>query len=343
MDSIPLVNVVRSGLIESRHHGIVSIIDAKGEEIATLGDSNHKTFLRSAAKPIQALPLVVTGGADRFNLTDKELAVICASHNGEEVHVKTVKGILAKAGLDESSLECGSHLPYDQAAACKILAEGRELSPLYNNCSGKHAGMLLLCVHLNFPLKGYIMKEHPLQKLMHETVADLAAMNPQDIHLGVDGCGVAVFAMPINRMALLFAKLANPQYWPDEYNKAAQRITRAMEKESYMVGGKGRLCTELMSKTNGKLVSKGGAEGVYCIGIHRKGLGVAIKIEDGRSRGLDPVVIKVLNHLGVLNRQELADLADFARPTIRNHRQETIGCLETCFEFKDATKFAPYL
>jgi len=264
-------------------------------------------------------------------LTDREMAIICASHNGEAIHVEVVRNILAKAGFSEEDLECGSHLPYDRETACQLMASGKAPSALYNNCSGKHAGMLLLCKHLGFPVPGYTQKDHPLQVLMHKTIADLADLPLGDISLGVDGCGVLVFALPIKKAAYLFARLANPASLPRDFQASAQRITRAMINEPYMIAGKGRLCTELMEKTHGKLVAKGGAEGVYCVGVMGRDMGIAIKIEDGNSRAIDPIIMKILKGFQILNQEEQKALAERAHPVIKNHRGEVIGSLETCF------------
>ncbi len=341
MVTVPLVNVVRGPLVESTHRGVLALVDVEGNVLGKLGLPGGKSYIRSSAKPIQALPLLVLGAAERFNLTDRELALMCASHNGEDIHVETARGILQKAGLTEKDLECGTHLPYDKESARALMARGDEVSPLYNNCSGKHAGMLLLCQHMGWQTKGYVQAEHPLQQLMHETIAELSEMAPEKVDRGIDGCGVVVFGLPVAKMAFLFARLANPEKLPPSYQEAAQRVTQAMEKESYMVAGRNRLCTDLMQATSGKLVAKGGAEGVYCIGLHGRDQGLAVKIEDGNSRGLGTIVYHTLDSLGILNDQEKEALGKYRLPLIKNRRGDEVGRIKACFDSKDIIKELP--
>ncbi len=341
MVTVPLVNLVRGPIVESSHRGVVALVDVKGNVVAKLGLPAGKTYIRSSAKPIQVLPLLILGAAEKYNLTDRELALMCASHNGEEIHVETARGILEKVGLTEMDLECGTHLPYDKESARKLMARGEEISPLYSNCSGKHAGMLLLCQHMGWPTKGYVKAEHPLQQLMHETIAEIAEMNREEVDIGIDGCGVVVFGLPVEKMAFLFARLANPESLPSSYQEAALRVTQAMENEPYMVAGRGRLCTELMQATSGKLVGKGGAEGVYCIGLHGRDQGLAVKIEDGNSRGLGTIIYHILDALEVLTEEEKEELKRYRLPVIKNRRGDEVGNLRTCFDFKKVVREMP--
>lgn len=335
MNSVEMVHVMRGTMIESVHRGIVSLMNTRGEEEMALGDTEEYTFFRSSAKPIQALPLITTGAAQAFELTPRELAIVCASHSGEPIHVETVQGMLARGGLDESHLQCGAHLPYDQKAAHALLRAGEEPTPLHNNCSGKHAGMLLLCRHMGWDLQEYLHKDHPLQRMMHETIAELGGLSPEEVERGVDGCGVVVFGLPVATMAYLFARLANPQDMPSPYAEAAQVIGSAMQGEPYMVAGRDRLCTELMTHTHGTILSKGGAEGVYCLGIRGKQLGLALKIEDGRGRGIGPVLMEILGAMDLLEDEEREALSHYARPLLKNHRGDIVGHLEIAFSLNE--------
>lgn len=338
MVTVPLVNVVRGPLVESSHRGVVALVDTEGNLRAKMGLPAGKTYIRSSAKPAQVLPLLVLGAAEKYDLTDRELALMCASHNGEDIHVETARGILKKAGLSEEDLECGTHLPYDRESAKALMARGEEVSPIYSNCSGKHAGMLLLCQHMGWPTEGYVRAEHPLQQLMHETIAELAELSTREVDIGIDGCGVVVFGFPVEKMAFLFARLAHPQSLPASYQEAAERVSQAMVNEPYMVAGRNRLCTDLMEATRGKLISKGGAEGVYCIGLKEREQGLAIKIEDGNSRGLGTIVFHILEALEILNDDEKKQLEKYRLPVIKNRRGDAVGKIKTCFDFKKVAK-----
>lgn len=331
MNAKPLAQIKRGVLTESLHRGHIAVVDSSGTIINALGNIDTYTYIRSAAKPIQNLPLITTGTADRFALSNQELSVMCASHNGEDIHVATVRNILAKAGLDENDLECGIHEPYDQQAKAALCAKGLKPSTLHNNCSGKHAGMLLMCQHMGWDLQGYVYSDHPLQKMLHQTIAEISDLSLSQIPTGIDGCGVVVFGLSVAKMAYLFAKMANPSTLPLKYQKAAQRITAAMIEYPEMVAGRGRLCTDLMTAAAGDLFSKGGAEGVYCLGHFPQGLGVAVKIEDGRSRALGTIIYQLLHQQNLLSQEKLMKLNQYQKAVLKNHRQEEVGYIETVF------------
>ncbi len=339
--SVPpvLVEVRRGGLAEARHRGHVAVVDADGRLVAHAGDPDHVSFWRSAAKPFQAAAVVAAGAADGFGLDGAELAVMCASHNGEEEHLETVRRLLARAGLGEGNLRCGIHPPAGEAARAALLRAGAEPGPLHNNCSGKHAGMLLLARHRGWPVKGYTDLDHPVQRAMLETVAAVAGVVPEEVALGVDGCGVPTFGLPLRRLALAFARLARPRGAPGlaaPLAVALERVGRAMAAHPSLVAGTGRFCTDLMRVTGGRLLGKVGAEGVYGVAVTDRGWGVAVKVEDGGSRGLYPAVARALELLGLLSRAEAGALAGHARPVVRNHRGEAVGEVRPVFEFGSA-------
>lgn len=340
-----LAEVLRSGTVESRHWGHISVVDAEGDPIAASGTPEVPAFVRSSAKPVQALPLVATGAMDHFGLTDEELAVVCGSHNGEEAQLRAVSSILAKVGLDSGALACGASEPYDPEARRKLRDAGRRPTPLHNTCSGKHAGMLALARFLGAPIEGYLEPEHPVQRRIAEAVATLAGIEPERLELGIDGCGAPTCVLPVRAMALLFARLAAPPAsLPAPWREACGRIVRAMSEHPTMVEGTAPgecLDTELMRALPGVLVAKSGAEGLFAAALRPgpawpKGLGLAVKIEDGdgASRARAPVVIELLVQLGVLDPERAAGLQERCAPPLRNHREEPVGSVRAAFRLQ---------
>ncbi len=331
-----LVEVRRGGIVESRHHGHVVAVEPDGTIVAQLGAPELVTFLRSSAKPFQALPLVASGAAERFGFTDEEVAIACGSHSGEPVHEATVAGMLRKIGLDESALKCGVHEPFNHEIALAMRESGAPFRVLQNNCAGKHAGLLALALHLGAPTAQYDHLDSPVQQAIAQVVAQFADMPLTQIAVGVDGCGVPVFGMPVRAMALMYARLVSPPAaWDAAVRAACARLVRAMTTYPELVGGAGeRLDTEMMRATRGMIVSKIGAEGVYTAGVlpsarWPRGLGLALKIEDGENlRARPTVVIESLRQLGVLDEQALIALAPYAHFDVRNHRGELVG--EVC-------------
>ncbi|HEX8707795.1 MAG TPA: asparaginase [Pyrinomonadaceae bacterium] len=338
----PLVEVRRGSITESRHRGHIAALDAEGQIVAYLGAPETLTYLRSSAKPFQALPLVASGAADRFGFTEREVAIACASHNGEAAHTETVAGMLGKLGLDKSALKCGTHEPFDKEAARALARSGREPDVLQNNCSGKHAGMLALALHLGAPTETYDEPSNPAQLMIGETVSRFSGVPLEDIAVGIDGCGAPVFGVTVRAMALMYARLvATPAGWDAATLDACARIVSAMTSFPEMVGGRAeRLDTLIMQATNGRLVSKVGAEGVYTVGVlpserWPRGLGLALKIEDGEDRrARPPVVIECLRQLGVLDAAALEPLKPYLSFAVRNHRGETVGEVRPQFELK---------
>ncbi|MCA1591677.1 MAG: asparaginase [Acidobacteria bacterium] len=339
---VPLVEVRRGAITESRHRGHVVAADGDGQIVAQLGAHQTVTFLRSSAKPFQALPVVATGAAQRFRFTDREIAVACGSHSGEAVHVETVAGMLRKIGLDESSLKCGVHEPFSREAAQDLRERGELPNVLQNNCSGKHTGMLALAVHLGAPTETYDQPANPVQLAIARTVAQFSGVPLEDLAVGVDGCGVPVFGITVHAMALMYARLvAPPTDFDEETAKACARIVAATAEHPEMIGGTTeRFDTELIRATGGRVISKVGAEGVYTAGVlpcaeWPGGLGLAFKIEDGEDHRARPTVaIESLRQLGVLHGDSLEALAPYARFTVRNHRGDSVGEVRASFELE---------
>lgn len=316
-----MIEVVRGGQVESRHPVHVAVVDARGGLVAWNGDPEAVTFYRSAAKPIQALPLVEEGVVDRFGLTSEELALCCASHEGEDAHVAGARSILAKAGLDEELLACGPHPPFSEEAARALVERGERPGRVHNNCSGKHAGMLALAVAMGWDPIGYHRAGHPVQERMRREVSRWSGVPEPDIGEAVDGCGVMCFSVPLRAMARSFARFAAAA---DEGQTPA-RIVSAMTGHPFMVGGTGRACTMVMERSRDAAFVKLGAEGVYGAGLPSRGLGVAIKVADGARRAVEVALVRVLEILGVLDAEDLDALDRFRRPTVRNTRGEAVG------------------
>jgi L-asparaginase II len=338
----PLVEVRRGGVVESRHRGHVAAVDGDGRIVARLGEPETVTYLRSSAKPHQAIPLVATGAADRFQLTPPEIAVACGSHSGEAVHEETVAAMLRKIGLDESALKCGAHEPFDRATALEMRRRNEPPRVLQNNCSGKHTGMLAVAVHLGALTATYDHPDHPVQQLILKTVAQFSGLRAGEIARGTDGCGVPVFGMPVRAMALMYARLVTPGGELDERTRAAcGSILAAMTSVPEMVGGTSeRLDTEMMRATAGRVISKVGAEGVYTVGVlpsarWPRGLGLALKIEDGEDRRARPtVVIESLRQLGALDPAALEALRPYSSFPVQNHRGDRVGEVRANFELE---------
>ena len=322
-----VIEVVRGGIVESRHRVHVAVADERGALVASCGEPGLEVFYRSAAKPFQALPLVEDGVAERFGFTEEELALCCASHEGEPAHLTGARSILARCGLDESFLRCGPHAPFSEREANALVRAGEEPRPLHNNCSGKHAGMLALAVARGWDPEGYHEMGHPVQRRMLAEVSRWAGVPEAEVGTAVDGCGVVCFSLPLSAMAASFARFAAAAH----RGEAPARIVAAMVRHPFMVGGTGRACTEVMMRTGPAAFVKLGAEGVYGGGLPRRGLGFAIKVSDGSRRAVEVALVRVLFALGVLDEGGLEGLARFARPRVRNTRGEEVGEIRATF------------
>jgi len=332
-DTVPLAQVTRGSQLEVIYRGAIAVVNTHGELVASAGDPNLTTFLRSSAKPFQLLPLVESGGADRFGFSERELAVMAASHNGEEFHVEAVTGILQRLGLDVNALQCGTHAPAYAPAARALEDAGQQPNALHNNCSGKHSGMLAQCLGRKLPIESYLDPQHPIQITIKQTLAELAGIPPDSIELATDGCSVPTFAIPLTASARAFAQLADPSQWSEPRRSALHRVASAMMAYPEMVGGTQRLDTDVMRAGKGRVVVKGGAEGYYGMGILPLGLGVALKLEDGDAgRGRNAVVIEVLRQLGALDDDSLVALQRYAAGPFKNHRGLTVGQVQPCFD-----------
>lgn len=326
--AVPLLHVLRGDVLESVHRGAVVV--ARGGEIELArGDPAWVVFYRSTSKPLQALAGVTSGAADAFGLTDEELAVAAGSHSTRPEHVATVRGLLAKAGLEESALRCGGHYAFDPAERKRQQAETDTPLPVWSNCSGKHALMLATAKHLGLPLEGYLDPAHPVQVEIRRHVALLGGIEPAAVGVGVDGCSAPAFAVPLGAMARSLARLGRPEGLPDDVAAAARRIGDAMHAHPFMVGGPGRFDTDLMESSAAHLLAKAGAEGVHATAAPEHGLGLVVKSEDGSDRGYRLVVLATLERLGLLTAAEAAGLRTRqCDPVVRSLRGQGVGRLE---------------
>lgn len=306
----------------------MAAVTPEGRLVAFQGSPAAATFLRSAAKPFQCVPLLLAGVAARYGLEAADIALICASHGGTPAHVERVAGLLARGGLGPEHLLCGAHWPLDAAAAEELRREGQQPTPLHNNCSGKHAGMLLACRSLDLPVGDYPAPGHPWQQRILGHVADLCGVPAGEIGLAVDGCSVPAYRMPLAAAARGYAALAHPEAagLSPETIAAVGTIVRAMTGAPEMVAGPGRFTTRLMQATGGRVLAKEGAEGFYGLAVRGPvALGIAVKIADGGERCRDGVVLDVLRQLGALAGAEFEELRDLHSPPLHNHRGLRVG------------------
>jgi L-asparaginase II len=323
----PLAHVLRGEHVESVHSGHVAVVDAGGRLLAWAGDPHAVVFPRSSFKPFQALPLVESGAFARSGLGPEALALIAGSHSGTDRHVEIARAILAKAGAEESALACGWHPPYDEATAQSMRARGETATPIRNNCSGKHAGMLLLARDLGAPLEGYLAPSHPVQRRIFERFAELLAEPLEDRDSAIDGCSAPTPRFRLSTLARAFALLASGRDARGRAVPGLEMIRDAMRAHPEDVAGPGRLDTRLMRALGGAVVSKAGAEGMHATGHVERGVGVAIKIEDGSRRALGPAVIATLAEARFLSEGERAALAPVGEEVLQNHAGLTVGSI----------------
>ncbi len=358
---VPMVEVTRGDWVESSHRGAMAVVDMNGRLVASLGHPIQPIFVRSCAKPFQALALVCSGAADAFGVTEEELAVVSASHSGEPEHVRLVASLLQKAKVDPSLLRCGIHPPFDSHARRALAAAKTEPNVFHNNCSGKHAGMLVTAKHLGLSLEDYVDPEHAVQVAIRGLLAFLAGLDAGEVDVAIDGCTAPTYHLPLRAFALAFARLAavgegvpmqsptaDPEWEEDEAHASAfdleaenafpvsireglTRVWGAMRRHPALIGGtRGRLCTDLMNAAAAldiPLVAKSGAEGAYAMAVIKEGraFGIALKVEDGAQRARDAASLEALFQLGLLPTEAEETMASYHRQLVLNHRDETVG------------------
>ena len=350
-----LATVHRGNHVESVHSGSIAVVDSTGRLLACAGDPNLRTCLRSAAKPFQAIPLLEYGGADEYELRPEEIALTCGSHGGESFHVSTAAAMLRKGDFDETDLLCGAHIPYDEKAAADLRASGELPSPLHNNCSGKHAGMLLASQVMDAPSSRYVDPEHPVQVLMRSTLSDFAGVPSDSIAMAIDGCSVPAFFLTLYRVAFAYARLmatAEGETTPgalERYLESASHVVESMTTFPHYVAGGWSLTTPLMQAFDGDLLAKEGAEGLYAMALSPAmsreltdrlavaddaAVAIALKIDDGSmDRGRNPVILRTLQQLGI-DVDNRAPLHPFRRSEIRSVVGTIVGEVRADFELE---------
>jgi L-asparaginase II len=342
---LPIYKLTRGEQVESIHFGAIAIVDVEGEMLASYGDPYGGTFLRSTAKPFQALPFIEMKGANHFDLTPKEIALLCSSHSGTDAHVAVVEGIQEKVGISEDNLKCGTHPPIHQETADAMRQRGEEPTSNRDNCSGKHSGMLAHAKMKTASLENYLDFEHPVQKVILHSFAEMCDMSLESVGMGTDGCSAPNFAIPFYNAAWGWARLADPQSLSPDRATACRMITEAMMSHPEMVGGPDRFDTVLMQVGKGRIVAKGGAEGYQgmalmpgTLGKNSPTLGIALKVSDGdgRGRARPAVCIEVLRQLGALSQDDLKSLEKFG-PTgeVLNRRNIVVGERRPIFTLKE--------
>ena len=351
MTSRPLLEVTRGDIVESVHYGSIAVVDSKGKLISSYGDPKMVAFLRSSAKPFQAIPFVERGGVENFGLTPRELSISCASHEGSDLHVQTVAGMQSKIGVQESSLQCGVHLPGDVDAFKMLIISNRQPTPNQNNCSGKHTAMLAYAKMRDLSLETYLDVNHPIQQDILAAFAQMCVLPDNEVKLGMDGCSAPNFAVPLYNAALAMARLCDPRELSENRASACRKITSAMTTHPEMVSAYGEFDEQLMRVGAGKIVCKRGAEGYQIIGLlpnvlgpASPGIGIALKVADGdpartaldlthSTRVRPAVAVEILRQLRVLSQEQEQALAAFApvKP-MKNHRGIVTGQSRPVFE-----------
>lgn len=349
---VPLVETTRGPIVESIHYGSIAICDPTGKLVASVGDPDAVIYLRSSSKPFQILPLVELGGMERFDLTDRELAVMCASHSGTDEHVHVIEGIQRKLGVNPGELLCGVHPPSDPKTAERMFEHHEANTPLRHNCSGKHTGMLAQAILQGFDKENYINPEHPLQRRVIRTFSEITGVPIEQILLGVDGCSAPVFAIPLRAAAFAFARLADPSLLPKPRRSALARIFRAMTANPDMVSGPDTFDTSLMTSGRGRILTKGGAEGYQAAAVltsnGKPAYGITMKIADGDlserdgktsriaheggGRARSTAMVEVLRELGVLDEDQLKELSPYLPRPQYNWRHIQVGEIRPAFK-----------
>jgi L-asparaginase II len=341
-DVQPLVEVTRGRIVESLHFGAITVVDASGKLVASVGNPETLTYLRSSAKPIQVLPFVESGGAEHYGITDRELAVMCASHHGTDEHVKVIRAIQDRLGISADNLMCGMHTPADKATAERMLLNHEENSQLRHNCSGKHTGMMAAALFNHLTIENYIDPNHPIQQTIFKVFSEMTGVPVSEMAFGIDGCSAPVFAVPMRAAAWAFARLADPATLPEPRRSALRRIFRAMTTNPDMVAGPGAFDTTLMEVGAGQILTKGGAEGYQAIAVQpgscgagSPAYGITIKVSDGdlfNARARTVAAVEVLRQLGALSTAQVEQLKDFAARPQYNWKHLEVGEIRPCFK-----------
>ncbi len=340
MHAVPLVATTRGYpsagyTVENIHAGSIAVVNREGRLLAWAGDPHYQTFTRSALKPFQALPFLLSDGPATFGLEEAELALLCASHSGEDRHLEGVRSILGKIGMDAGQLECGCGAPLYYETNNLPVPQDQAWTPLHHNCSGKHSGFLAWCRQHSAATAGYVEFDHPLQRAIRAALGDAVNLPEAQLPSGIDGCSAPNYALPLASLAHLYARLAQGAAEP-RLGHVFKPLFDAMTHRPDMVSGTERSDLVLMTAGGGDWVAKIGADAVQAIGIRSRGIGIAIKVADGNNRGLHTITYNVLDQLGLLDEGKRAVLARFRQPQIRNARGTVAGDMRSLFTLQRA-------
>lgn len=320
-----LVEVYRGGVLESFHRGVVCIVNEKNEVLFSAGDVNQVCYPRSAMKLLQVLPLIGHGGIERFGFTPEEVAVMCGSHNAEARHLEAVSSILNKIGLDKEALNCGPQYPSSKKDANELVRQDKKPHHIHNNCSGKHAGMLAMCVLMGWPVPDYINPAHPLQQLIRNVCSTMYEYPAEKMQVALDGCSAPVFSVPVINQAIAYKNLVAHTPLPGKLRQACEIVLRAVSAYPFMIAGSKRYCTDLMNITAPRIIGKTGAEGIFCMAFSEQKLGVCIKIDDGKMLPQYNVAQAIINASGLFSQEQLEPLQHYLRDDIINFNNLVTG------------------
>lgn len=322
-----IVEVTRGGAVESRHRVSAAVADADGRLYAAFGETDRPIYPRSAVKPLQALPLVTSGAADALGLTAAELALACGSHQGTPRHVEVAEAMMQRTGVSFAEISCGAHPPYDSSAHYRLIQQHESATVLHHNCIGKHLGMIATARYLKEPVRGYVEPDHPVQRRIHALFEVLGGRPLSGASVGVDGCSAPTFALPLQALARAFARLGAPNGLEPSLASACRRVVGAMVAEPVMVAGNGRLSTDVISGSGGAIVLKEGAEGVVAAALPAKGLGLALKVEDGAGRAAEVGMIALLRLFGAFTHETERKIRARFEPEVRTVRGAPVGVI----------------
>ncbi len=323
------IECTRGPAVESRHQVDVAVVDPAGRLVQGWGETETVVYPRSAIKSVQILPLIESGVAERSSVTDEEIAIACSSHNGQPAHLAVVRAWLARVGLGEEDLECGAHLPYHLPSAHDCVRDGDSGRAVHNMCSGKHAAFLVTARALGEPTKGYIERDHPVQRRVASAIAAMSGHDLERAPWAIDGCSIPTIGLPLSALARAAARIADPSALADERRAAVARVRRAVAGHPFMVAGDGRACTRIIETAGERVLVKFGAEGVFFAALYETGLGLALKVRDGATRAADLAIATMLDRLGVLTDEDRRALADMLTKTLRNWRGRDVGVVRS--------------
>jgi len=332
-----LVEVIRSGIVESVHFGDIAVVNKNGGLLYYAGNPEQICFFRSSAKPLILLSHLLKNIHGHFNLTLRELAIMASSHSGGSSHIEVLSGIAKKLGVRESDLTCGVREPFGEKERYELYKTGKEPGQFHNNCSGKHLGNIAACKAAGYSWDSVSDPSHHVQLDVKALISDFCGLPAGSIHVGVDGCGVPVFGVPLKNMALAYSRIFDTDFMNGKYAYVQELLRRAVTQNPDMIASDDRIDTQLNRLTGGDHFGKMGSDGVFCVHIHSKGIGMALKILDGSIRAVAPAVIETLVQIKTLPPGAAEKLEDFHYPPVKTWSGRIIGSINPVFTLKQKT------